>query len=201
MLAKQEHLLELCKEILGEDYLYLEVLRYDAHEDFVTGESAVRCDVRDQLTNEEFLIEGSGVGAVDAFFHGLKDYYAKEHLSLDTVRVHDFRVGAKMESRQREDGADAAAEVTIDVQNSYGKLFRFSHTSRSVLLSALNATLDVVEYFVNSERAIIRLHNAIQHARDEGRSDTVADYTGKLTDLVENTSYTEVIERIRSTVI
>ena len=196
MMAKQEDLAALCKEVLRDGYVYLTLLRYEMHEDLETGQSGVRCVVKD-TTGAEVTIGGSGVGGIDAFYHGLKDHFAREHRSLDTITVNDFRVQAQMDTRQAADGADAQAEVSLEIENSYGKRFRFTDTSRSVVRSAITATLAAVEYFVNSERAIIRLHHGIDHARSAGRADTVAEVTRQMADLVENTSYTEVIQRIR----
>lgn len=197
MLAKQERLLELSKEILREDFLNLEILRYQLREDFESGESGISGEIRDRRSGHVITVEGKGVGGIDAFFHALKAHYAKEHLSLDTITVHDFRVQAKMDTRRHADGADAQAEVVLEIRNSYGRLFRFSHTSRSVIQSGICATLRAVEYFVNSERTVIRLHEAIEHARAEGRADTVATCMAQMADLVENTSYTDVVDRIR----
>jgi len=197
MIAKQERLLQLCKEILRDDYVVLKILRYEIREDLETGESGVTCVIRDSASGGEYTITGSGVGGIDAFFHGLKAHFAREHLSLKTISISDFRARAQMESRQQPDGADAPAHVFVEIENSYGKRFRFDDTSRSVLRSAVAATLEAVEYFVNSERAIIKLHQSIEHARREGRSDTVALATRQMSDLVENTSYTEVVQKIR----
>ena len=197
MIAKQERLLALCKDILREDYVYLKPIRYEVREDCVTGASGVTVRVQNTTSGAEYDIDGSGVGGIDAFFHGLQDHFAREHLSLKTIAISDFQAKAKMESPHRRDGADAPAEVLIEIENSYGKRFRFDDTSRSVLRSAVSATLQAVEYFVNSERAIIRLHQAIEHAKTSGRADTVALNTKQMSDLVENTSYTEVIQKIR----
>lgn len=197
MISKQERLLQLCKDILREDYVVLRIVRYEIREDLESGESGVSCVVRDVTAGGEYTIKGAGVGGIDAFFNGLKDHFAREHLSLKTIRISDFRARAQMESKQHPDGADAPAQVTVEIENSYGKRFRFDDTSRSVMRSAVVATLEAVEYFVNSERTIIKLHQSIEHARREGRSDTVALATGQMSDLVENTSYTEVIQKIR----
>ena len=67
----------------------------------------------------------------------------------------------------------------------------------SVIRAAILCTLQAVEYFINSERATVALHKAAEHARLQGREDTVADYTAKLAKLVQNASYTDVIEKIR----
>jgi len=197
MLAKQERLLALCKDILRDDYVFLKPLRYEVREDIDAGRSDVTGVVRNTTTGAEYTIHGTGVGGIDALFAGLKDHFAREHRSLKTIAIRDFRVKAQMGSRQHADGADAPAQVVVEIENSYGRRFRFEHTSRSVMRSAMVATLEAVEYFVNSERALVRLHQAMEHARTQNRADAVELYTRQMADLVENTSYTEVVQGIR----
>ncbi|MCA9547300.1 MAG: hypothetical protein KC613_23015, partial [Myxococcales bacterium] len=53
------------------------------------------------------------------------------------------------------------------------------------------------EYFVNSERAFVMLHRALLDAKGRHRADLVEQYTSKLAELVNSTSYSEVIQKIR----
>ena len=57
--------------------------------------------------------------------------------------------------------------------------------------------LAIVQYFVNAERAFVTLHNARRTRCDRGRDDLVARYTAELAEVVESTSYAEVIESLR----
>jgi hypothetical protein len=59
------------------------------------------------------------------------------------------------------------------------------------------ATVAGVEYFVNSERTFVRLQEILEHYRKEGRAELVQKYTSLMSEVVENTSYSEVVERIR----
>ena len=54
-----------------------------------------------------------------------------------------------------------------------------------------------VSYFVNAERAFLTLHHARKDALDRGREDLVARYTAEMAEVVESTSYAEVIDQIR----
>jgi hypothetical protein len=195
VIQKQEQILGLMKEILKEGYLHLQVLSYDVHEDFVTGKSRIACQVKDEQTGEVQTIEGKGAGSLDAFFQGLKERWAREFPSLRSIRFSRFELRGDMERSRDEARTDAEAEVVLGIANSYGKEFEFRHRSQSILRSGIEATLDGVEYFVNSERAFLAVHAALQEARKKNRSDLVEKYTGMLTMLVENTSYSEVIER------
>ena len=55
-------------------------------------------------------------------------------------------------------------------------------------------------YFVapaNAERAFLTLYNARRDALQRGREDLVARYTAELSEVVQSTSYAEVIANIR----
>ena len=54
-----------------------------------------------------------------------------------------------------------------------------------------------IEYFVNAERAFLTLHNARRDAASRGREDLVARYTAEMAEVVEATSYADVIANIR----
>jgi hypothetical protein len=196
VIGKQHQILELMKEILKERFLHLEVLAYDLHENFETGDSRISCQVKDHQSGEVLGIVGQGAGVLDAFFHGIKDRLAKSFPSLNTIRFSTFELRGEMETG-RDQGTDAEAQVALGIKNSYGQEFEFHHSSRSILRSGIEATLDAVEYFVNSERAFLTVHTALQDARRKQRSDLVERYTNTLAILVENTSYSEVIEQKR----
>ena len=87
--------------------------------------------------------------------------------------------------------------MTIDVTNSEGKHFTFSDASRSVTISIARSVLAMVQFFVNAERAFVTLHNARRDALSRGREDLVSRYTAEMAQVVESTSYAEVIENIR----
>jgi hypothetical protein len=63
--------------------------------------------------------------------------------------------------------------------------------------SGLEATLSAAEYFVNSEVAFLAIHDALRDARAKHREDLVTSYTAMLAVLVENTSYSDVLEQRR----
>ncbi len=184
----------LIARVLGDAYLPLRLTR-------LTVEEAVdeKCRVKVVLTEHAKVVEaeGEGVGVVDAIFAALLGRYGREYASLKTLTVSGFSVVANLDSKCGQNGVDAAGTIVIDVCNSEGNRFSFSDTSRSVTLSTARAVVAVVEYFVNSERAFITLDKARRDAMDRNRDDLVTRYTAEMAELVESTSYTEVIEAIR----
>jgi hypothetical protein len=183
----QEHQ-ELIKRVLGANFLELALARLWVDED-PNGETSVKAQVRER--GQTIDVEGKGVGVVDAVYHALLARYAIEYQSLKTIRLAGFQVSADLDGK---DSTDAMGTVTLDVTNSDGRHFNFADASRSVTASIGRAVVAVVQYFVNAERAFITLFNARKDALERGRADLVARYTAELSEVVESTSYADVIE-------
>lgn len=188
---------ELVDQVLDGTQLHLKVDAYSLDENFETGVAHLNCEVHDARTGEKKAIVGKGVGLVDAFFHGLVNMYSGDFPSLNTIRFSDFTVRADIDTGRDSARSDSNAEVTLRVMNSEGREFVFSDASPSLTRSSMNVVLLAAEFFINSERAFIEVYQALQHAREQSRPDSVSLYTQQLTTLVEATSYTEVIEQIR----
>lgn len=189
---------KLIREVLGDGYAHLTVRRVFIEEDLEHLSTSITCEVTEEATGENSIIAGKGVGVVDAFFNGFVNRFAGDYPSLKTIQFVSFRVGSQIETRSAFSGSDSKGEVTVDIQNSAGKVFRFGHASRSVLSSSLITILLALEYFVNSERAFVSVYEAFRDARERKRNDLVQHYTSQMSVLVRNTSYSEVIERLRS---
>jgi hypothetical protein len=183
------------QEILKDEFLRLEVVSYDLHENFETGASRIACQVKDTHSGDVRTIEGRGEGVLDAFFHGVKEHLASSYSSLKTLRFASFEIRGDLETGRRQSGSDAEAVAVLVVRNAQGRDFEFKFVSRSILKSGIEATLEAAEYFVNSERAFVTVHNALGDARKKNRSDLVEKYTNMLAQLVENSSYSELIEQ------
>ena len=184
----------LIRRVLDGNYLALALVRLNIAED--PGSTA---SVKVQVKEGDALVdvEGVGVGVVDAIYNGLLDRYGREYQSLKTIQIVGFHLTADMGSKKRQDGVDAVGKVTLDVTNSDGRHFAFRDASRSVTTSSARAVLACVEYFVNAERAFLTLYNARRDALARGREDLVARYTAELAEVVEATSYAEVIANLR----
>ena len=185
---------ELIRRVLGGNHLQLSLVKLTIDED--PGATAT---VKVKLTEGDLPVEveGKGVGVVDALYSGLLGRYAREYQSLKTIQLVSFHVAADIETKQASAGVDAVGRVTLDVKNSEGRHFSFTDASRSVTTSTARAVLACVQYFVNAERAFLTLYNARRDAIERGREDLVARYTAELSEVVESTSYAEVIASIR----
>lgn len=197
MIHEQERMLGLVKEVLGDDFMHLEVVHYDLHEDFAREQTHIRCTIED-TQGEKTEIEGAGVGLIDAFFHALLNRLSQDYPSLNSIIIEKFTVSGKLSSGREASHSDAIAVVNLGIRNSRGSHFDFEHESRSVTRSGIEATLRAAEYFVNSERAFIAAFRALKAARERNRQDLIGQYTDMMSQLVKNTSYSETIEQIRS---
>ncbi len=190
---------ELIQEVLQGDYLILEVDRYSLSEDVAAGTG---CEASFTLTNRTDpsitqTLSGRGVGFVDAIYNGLIEYYAPEFPSLKTISFTGFSVTGQMETSESA-GADAEAVVALKVENSESRTFEFQRAGRSLVAAGINVVVEALEYFINSERAYITAYRALSDARDRSRPDLIQRYMGQLAELVNTTSYSEVIARIQA---
>lgn len=184
----------LIRRVLGTNYLQLAINKLVVEEDPTDG-SKVKALITEGAETVE--VEGKGVGVVDALYNALLSRYAREYGSLKTIQLVGFQVAGDMQSKKVQAGVDAVGRVTLDFTNSEGRHFTFTDASRSVTTSTAKAVLLCVQYFVNAERAFLTLHNARRDALARGREDLVARYTAEMAEVVESTSYAEVIANIR----
>lgn len=185
----------LIRRVLGANFLDLKLGKLAVEEDPEAGTTTVKLSVIEGESHHD--VEGKGVGVVDAIHAGLLARYAREYQSLTTLRLIGFHVAADIETKKAQAGVDAVAKVTVDVSNSEGKHFSFSDASRSVISSSARVVIAMTQYFMNAERAFVTLYNARRDALARGREDLVSRYTREMAEVVESTSYAEVIANIR----
>jgi hypothetical protein len=185
----------LIRRILGANHLDLSLHRLVVDEAPSDGTTVKLTLAENGAT--PVLLEGRGVGVVDAIHASLLGRYAADYQSLRTVHLIGFAVAPQLDTKSSDSGVDAVGTVTLDVENSEGKAFTFTDTSRSVTTSIARAVIATVQYFVNAERAFMTLHHARKDALERGRDDLVARYTAEMAEVVECTSYAEVIDAAR----
>jgi hypothetical protein len=198
MYEKQRKMIGLMKEILQEDHLQLTVHNYTLNENLDESTVDIECRLSDQK-DDGFEVSGTGVGVIDALFAGLKKRMADDYPSLESIRFSEFSIKGLISSDDSPDVATKAEAVaTVGIVNSEDKEFQFDATAPSVSRAGIQATILAAEYFVNSERTYVKLHEILEHYRSEGRTDLVEKYTDLMSQVVENTSYSEVVEQIRA---
>lgn len=199
MLSKQEKMLGLMKEILQDEYMHLVVESYMLREDLAENVSHIECNLRNE-DGTHLSVYGNGVGTIDALFNGLRTSLADEFPSLNSISFSQFTIqGLLSSSDDSGTTTRAEAEATVGVSNNKGREFIFKVKQPSISRAGIQATVEAAEYFVNSERTYVKLHKILEHYKKEGRTDLVEKYTDLMTQVVRNTSYSEVVERIRRT--
>jgi hypothetical protein len=209
----------LIRRVLGANYLELGLTRLVADEAAAdaSGSTAadaaqshapdraisVRLSISEKRAGQEagVEVEGEGAGLVHAIYAAVLSRYGREYQSLHSIQVVEYAVIADVAGGGSRKSVDAVGEaigkVTIEALNSEGHRFTFGDSSRSVTASTARAVLAMVQYFLNAERAFITLDHARRDALERGREDLVSRYTAEMAEVVESTSYAEVIESIR----
>ena len=188
----------LIERVLGADYLRLRVVHYQAAE-YVAPEGGCRVTLSIEVgdSDQRETVEGRGVGFIDAIYQGLTVHFAQAFASLRALQFTGFTVQGRMETGRDALGLDAEVEVCLGVKNSEGRRFDFQAIDRSTLAAAVAAVVQVVEHFVNSERAYVRLHRALADAHGRTRPDLVERFRSELAELVHTTSYVAVSAQVR----
>src|SRR3990167_7869054 len=187
MTTSSKDTLQLIRKILGSSYCEVKVKSIVVIEDL----DNENCSIKISLQHGN-LIESSGVGMVDAIFSGLKTYYTSEFDSLDGLELSKFFVKAKSKSTKAE------VDVDLEIRNSYGRLFLFSDSSKSLIASTTRVSASVIEYFSNSEKAFLSVLKAFKDAKLRGREDLATRFTSELSILADNTSYSDVLDKARN---
>lgn len=196
MALKQDKMRSLMEEILQDDYIELDVEGYTLEENFDDGVCHIQCRMND-LNGDKIEVHGQGVGTIDALFSALRAHLAEDYPSLKSISFSQFSIKGLISSEGELASTKAEAEATVGIINSAGREFVFQSKVPSVSRAGVQATVEATEYFVNSERTYVRLHEILEHYRGEGRTDLVEKYTDLMSQVVQNTSYSEVVEQIQ----
>ena len=186
-------MVSLMREILQEDYLHLTMSSYTAHEDLAQGRTNLSCVLHDH-TGGRVVVEGQGVGIIDALFNALRAHWSAAHASLESIEFSSFEIQGLLSADHT---TRAQARAVVGVLNSEGRAFEFDATAASVGQAGVLAVLEATEYFVNSEKTFVKLYDIVRHHKEEGRADLVQKYTSLMSRVVANTSYSAVVEQIK----
>lgn len=189
----------LSLEILGTHFVRLATDTLELKEDFAANTASVQAKMRQKTGDEEkpFLVLGQGVGLMDAYFEGLLSCFSVEYVSLSQMAIVDFSIHINMQGNQGRQ-TDAMAIAVLRVKNSDNHEYAFSHKSVSVSQSSVGVVQEVVQFFINSERAYTQLYLALEDAKKRSRSDLIQKYQIQMSVLVQATSYQQIVERLKS---
>lgn len=187
---------QLIEQVLGSGLVQIEIKGVRQEEDSRPGLTRVRvefCEHGSDITQEA---EGQGADLIHALWSALVGHFAREHHSLNSLRLASVSMPVRGDTEAAERGADAMEEVTLKVYNG-GNEFFFSAKSQSEKVGAAQVVARALEYFVNAERTFITLCKAVQDAQTRNRSDLVARYTRELSEIVKTGNYSNVFDAIK----
>jgi len=196
--VRQQAKYQLVRECLGNGYIKLNLInKLQVVEDIESSTTDIVCEI--QKNDETFLIEGSGKGPVDALYSSLSKKLSDEYYSLTNFHFLEFGIRADLLKRNRYSwpGSNAYVESVLVIRNNDGDDFVFRAVAQSVINASLASALNAVEYFINLEEAVIRIHHAILDAKKRKRSDLINNHTMKMIQLVDKGAYEETIRKQR----
>ena len=196
-MKNQEALTELIAEVLDQDLVDISIRSFKVFEAFESGRVELAATLYEKRDDEEIDLKSDGVGTVDAFFNGLLEHFSSAYPSLraSTSRTFESKESSQKPARPAEAMEDARRYCSCEPLKR--NFFEFRYNSSSVTSASLASVTKAVAFFINSERAFVQLHNALAYARTEHRQDSVQRYTKQLTRLVEATSYSAVIDKLK----
>jgi hypothetical protein len=186
---EQAKISEIVCKVLNESYVHLQIKDFVLKEDLENDKSLVSCQLT--LGEKEISLEGRGDGVVDALFCTIINELNSEYLSLNNIQLIDFILKAK--PIKKGFGFGGLVSVDLAVANRRDKKIHFLHKSKSIIGAIIQVVQKTIEYFINSELAVIQLKKSLQNAKERNRIDLVAEYTRMMTELVKNMTYNKII--------
>ncbi len=87
-------------------------------------------------------------------------------------------------------------EMLLTIDNGSGKLIPFRSRDHSMIAASVRVVCKTVEFFVNSERAVLLLKSLVDDAQRRNREDLCNRYIRAMALLVYNTSYEESLKSV-----
>jgi len=185
----------IVREVLDGDYNKVSIGQLNISEDLKNDSTLISCDMTFGAKN--YSLKGTGRGLVDALFGALLTSLKKDYVSLENITLQDFVVTVDMNKFYRKKSkTDASVEAAVFVSNKTGKIFLFRHTCKSMISASVLCVSKMVEYYVNSERAVVHLKACIKDSQERARPDLTERYVSLLSELVRNVSYEKTITNL-----
>ena len=187
---EQAKINKIVRDVLNELYAPLQIKNFVLKEDLENDKSLVTCQL--VLGEKKRSIEGSGDGVVDALFCTIADELSPEYSSLNNIKLVDFVLKAK--PIKKGFGSGGLVSVDLAVGNQRGKKIHFLHEARSIIGAIILVVQKTIEYFINSELAMIQLRKSLNSAKKRNRIDLEEKYVIMMSELVKNMPYNKVMK-------
>ena len=187
---EQAKINEIVRDVLNESYLFLKIKNFVLKEDLENDKSLVTCQL--MLGEKEHSLEGCGDGVVDALFCTIINELSPEYSSLNNIKLVDFVLKAK--PIKKGFGSGGPVGVDLAVGNQRGKKIHFLHEARSIIGAIILVVQKTIEYFINSELAMIQLGKSLNNAKKRNRVDLEERYVIMMSELVKNMPYSKIMK-------
>ncbi|HXW52808.1 MAG TPA: hypothetical protein VEL47_01755 [Myxococcota bacterium] len=188
----------LAKEILADAWVVIQTMSLNLAENFETSRAILDAkiiEISDKKPKKK-IIQGEGVGLVDACFDAMIKCYDQDYCSLDAISIVDFTVNAHLEHGSKRK-SDANVTAMLHVQNSRDHEYVFKCTTPSISHSSVAVVQEAIAFFINAELAYTRMHYALKDAQARGRHDLAARFQSHMCTLVHATSYENLVKTLR----
>ena len=165
---KRKDLHKKIKQFLknSDSYTKLAIASLTLKENIKKHTSSITCDLI--LKEEKIKIKGEGNGLVDALLPTIIYELSHRYNSLKNIRLSEFYATAKIKKKSKL-GTDSPVKVELVLLNSEGKKLYFSAHAKSMNTATILVIVEAVEYFINSEIAILELKKCVDDAKKRNR--------------------------------
>lgn len=148
--------------------------------------SKIELALRDD--GKDIVIDGAGVGMIDAGFNSLINHFSKHYLSLNTIKLED--VYFQVDHRSDKDlSLKSKTEIKLEFSNHCRDRTWFSGKTSSMGYTGVSVLVSAIEFYMNCELLFKRVKFLLEDAENRSRHDIASTYKYVLTRVVEVTNY------------
>ncbi len=179
---RRRQVFEFLLDFLGDNYVNLKIERYcvKCHDGRFVFESSLQEGEKEPYA----IVSSSQDTVVEACAHALTTSLSESYASLEALTLGSSRTTIKPE------GKLSKAEVGVTAGSR--RIVYFSALSPSSLGALVSCVVSAVEYYLNAERAFLKLRPLVDEARSRNRGDLVQKYQIFMSRLVEINDYERV---------
>ena len=192
---KKDEISNFVDSVLGADTYRLKLIRLDCVENFTKNETTAKLQMTANNRKDRIKCSGQGVGIMHSLFLCLKELYAVEYPSLREIELKSFAANTYLGSPDLPNKIEACVEIVVEFENAYGQVTPFRASSSSLLKSAAMSLVSAIQYYINAEKAFLKLRSLIKDAEERKRSDIKMDLVYKITKIVGVSSYEELVSQ------
>ena len=188
---KKDEIESFIESFLQEDFYKIDLVRLECVENFKKNETLTKIQMKTPGRTSRIKCSGQGVGIMHSMFVCLKEMYAAEYPSLKDISLCSFIANTYIE-KSSPAAIESRIEIIVEFENKYGHKTPFRASSTSLLKSAALSLISAIQYYINSEKAFVRLRSLIADADRRRRPDIKMDLIYKITKIVGVSSYEEL---------